>query len=83
MPECQVYGCINKSEEGTSKGKKIFEVPNNKWHGIPSFIAGQFMHQDQTTDAFHTVKVKLPQLSPKMFTISLFFFTDTIQYTNL
>ena len=29
MSECQVYGCINKAEEGTSKGKKIFEVPNN------------------------------------------------------
>ena len=44
MPECQVYGCINKAEEGTSKGQKIFPVQNNKWHEISSFIAGPPIH---------------------------------------
>ena len=28
MPECQPSGCINKSREGVSKGKKIFKITN-------------------------------------------------------
>ena len=33
MPECQVYGCINKAEEGASKRGKIFQITNGtKFH---------------------------------------------------
>ena len=28
MTECQPSGCINKSGEGVSKGKKIFKITN-------------------------------------------------------
>ena len=29
MPECQVYGCINKAEEGASKREHIFQILYN------------------------------------------------------
>ena len=33
MPECQVYGCINKAEEGASKREKTFQITNGtKFH---------------------------------------------------
>ena len=28
MPEWQVYGCLNKDEEGASKREKIFHITN-------------------------------------------------------
>ena len=34
MPECQVYGCINKAEEGASKREKIFQITQMARHSM-------------------------------------------------
>ena len=40
MPECQVYGCINKAEEGTSKGKRSSQFQITNGTEFPHLLLG-------------------------------------------
>ena len=48
MPECQPSGCINKSGEGVSRGKKILKITNATKFPTKRELAITWLHYIET-----------------------------------
>ena len=93
MTECQLSGCINKSGEGVSKGKKIFKITNATKFPTKRELAIIWLHYIGTGQCgsieFNTLPAKdgdlrlsasnacLPKTEISVFVTECVFFTST------